>query len=299
MKKFHLLIISGLSGSGKSTAIHALEDAGFFCVDNMPVLLLPRFLELRSGSGSEIQKLAFGMDLREEDFLQHYRDVFASLKQAGYRLHILFLEAAEEVLIKRYSQTRRQHPIGHSKGLRESIRFERKQLEGLKQIADQLIDTSAMTVHQLKEWILNHTSRHIRSGSMRINVLSFGFKYGVPAEADIMLDVRFIPNPYFIPELQPLSGTDPRVQQFVLKWPETAAFLARVFGLLDFLLPQYQKEGKAYLTLAFGCTGGRHRSVTVAEKVFDYLQDPGREVILTHRDMDLVSKDREIRNQTA
>ncbi len=134
---------------------------------------------------------------------------------------------------------------------------------------------------------------------MRINVLSFGFKYGVPAEADIMLDVRFIPNPYFIPELQPLSGTDPRVQQFVLKWPETAAFLARVFGLLDFLLPHYQKEGKAYLTLAFGCTGGRHRSVTVAEKVFDYLQDPGREVILTHRDMDLVSKDREIRNQTA
>lgn len=299
MKKFNLLIISGLSGSGKSTAIHALEDVGFFCVDNMPVLLLPRFLELRSGSASEVQKLAFGMDLREKGFLQHYQEVFSSLKKEGYHLEILFLEADEEVLIKRYSQTRRQHPIGHGKGLRDSIRSEHKQLDGLKQIADQVIDTSEMTVHQLKKWVLNHTSRHIHPRGMRINVLSFGFKYGVPAEADVMLDVRFIPNPYFIPELNALSGTDPRVQQFVLKWPETDAFLDRVFGLLDFLIPLYRKEGKAYLTLAFGCTGGRHRSVTVAEKVFEHLRTPDREAVLTHRDMDLASKEREAQSQTA
>lgn len=299
MKKFNLLIISGLSGSGKSTAIHALEDVGFFCVDNMPVLLLPRFLELRSGSASEVQKLAFGMDLREKGFLQHYQEVFSSLKKEGYHLEILFLEADEEVLIKRYSQTRRQHPIGHGKGLRDSIRSEHKQLDGLKQIADQVIDTSGMTVHQLKKWVLNHTSRHIHPRGMRINVLSFGFKYGVPAEADVILDVRFIPNPYFIPELNALSGTDPRVQQFVLKWPETDAFLDRVFGLLDFLIPLYQKEGKAYLTLAFGCTGGRHRSVTVAEKVFEHLRTPDREAVLTHRDMDLASKEREAQSQTA
>lgn len=291
MKDFHLLIISGLSGSGKSTAIHALEDAGFFCVDNMPVLLLPKFLELSSGSASEVQKLAFGMDLREKHFLQHHQDIFGALKQAGYHLEILFLEAGTEVLLKRYSQTRRQHPVARGEGLRESIHYERRQLEGLKHIADRVIDTSDLTVHQLKNLIVQHASRYTKPGAMRINVISFGFKYGVPAEADVMLDVRFIPNPYFIPELRRLSGKDPRAQQFVLKWPETTSFLERIFDLLDFLIPHYQREGKAYLTLAFGCTGGRHRSVTVAEKVFERLGGMDCEVVLNHRDLDLAQEE--------
>jgi UPF0042 nucleotide-binding protein len=283
-----IIIITGLSGSGKSTAIDAFEDAGYFCVDNMPVLLLPKFLELRSGSVSEVQKLALGMDLREKEFTERYGEVFDRLRKEGYQLEIVFLEASEEVLLKRYSQTRRQHPVSKEGRLLQSIRAEKTQLNGLKQIADNIIDTSNYTVHQLKEFIIQYAYRGKNAEKMRITVLSFGFKYGIPLDTDLLIDVRFIPNPYFIPELKKLDGKDERVQQFVKKWQETDRFLKKYFALLEYLLPLYEKEGKSYLTVSVGCTGGRHRSVTIAEEIFDHLKRQRKEMTIIHRDIDRV-----------
>jgi UPF0042 nucleotide-binding protein len=289
MKNLNIIIITGLSGSGKSTAINALEDAGYFCVDNLPVLLLPKFLELRSGSVSEVQKLAFGMDLRQKEFVKNYREVFFTLRKEGYHFVMLFLESSEEVLLKRFSETRRQHPVSGGKNLLDSIRSEKGQLSGLKEIADKIIDTSSLTVHQLKDVILQQVEQGVKSERMRVAVLSFGFKYGVPLEADLMIDVRFIPNPYFIPELKKLDGKDDRVRRFVMKWRETREFLEKYVSLLDYLIPFYEKEGKSYLTIAVGCTGGRHRSVTVAEEIFEHLKSQKGEILLQHRDMGLTA----------
>ncbi|MDQ1334378.1 MAG: Nucleotide-binding protein [Thermodesulfobacteriota bacterium] len=289
MKNLNIIIITGLSGSGRNTAINALEDAGYFCVDNLPVLLLPKFLELRSGSVSEVQKLAFGMDLRQKEFVRNYREVFSMLRREGYRFTMLFLESSEEVLVKRFSETRRQHPISDGRNLLESIRSEKEQLRGLKEIADKIIDTSNLTVHQLKEVILQQVEEGVESERMRVSVVSFGFKYGIPLEADLMMDVRFIPNPYFIPELKKLDGTDERVQQFVVKWPETQVFMEKYLGLLDYLLPLYEREGKSYLMIAVGCTGGRHRSVTIAQEIFAHLKTRKDRVLLQHRDIELTA----------
>lgn len=287
MKHVNMVIITGLSGSGKSVAIRALEDEGYFCVDNMPVLLLPKFLELRSEGVSEIQKLAFGMDLRQKEFVKNYQEIFHVLRKDGHHFIVLFLECSEEVLLKRYSETRRQHPIAGGADLIDRIRSEKDQLKGLKEMADQIIDTSRLTVHQLKDAIIQHALQGVKTERMRITVLSFGFKYGVPLEADLMIDVRFIPNPYFIPELKKLDGMDERVQQFVVKWTETQVFMEKYLRLLDYLLPLYEKEGKSYLMIAVGCTGGRHRSVTIAQKIYESLKGEKREVTLKHRDMDL------------
>lgn len=287
MKNLNIVIITGLSGSGKSMAIDALEDVGYFCVDNLPVLLLPKFLELHSGGVSEIQKLAFGMDLRQKEFVKNYQEIFHLLRKEGYRFVVLFLECTEEVLLKRYSETRRQHPIANGANLVDRIRSEKRQLKGLKEMADKIIDTSNLTVHQLKDVIIQHALQGVKTERMRISVLSFGFKYGVPLEADLLIDVRFIPNPYFMPELKKLDGKDERVQQFVTKWTETREFFEKYFALLEYLLPLYEREGKSYLTIAVGCTGGRHRSVTVAEKIFEHLKEEKRGLTLKHRDIDL------------
>ncbi len=287
MKNLNIVIITGLSGSGKSMAIDALEDVGYFCVDNLPVLLLPKFLELHSGGVSEIQKLAFGMDLRQKEFVKNYQEIFHLLRKEGYRFVVLFLECSEEVLLKRYSETRRQHPIANGANLVDRIRSEKRQLKGLEEMADKIIDTSNLTVHQLKDVIIQHALQGVKTERMRISVLSFGFKYGVPLEADLLIDVRFIPNPYFIPELKKLDGKDDRVQQFVTKWTETREFFEKYFALLEYLLPLYEREGKSYLTIAVGCTGGRHRSVTVAEKIFEHLREEKRELTLKHRDIEL------------
>ena len=289
MKNLDIVIITGLSGSGKSTAIDALEDAGYFCVDNMPVLLLSKFLEFQVGSASEVQKLALGMDLREKEFVKRYKEVLGQLQEGGYRFEILFLEASEDVLMKRYSQTRRQHPLSKGGRLLESVKEEKEELKGLREIADKIIDTSNLTVHQLKDIVIQHAYRGVKAERMRIAVLSFGFKYGIPLETDLLIDVRFIPNPYFIPELKELDGKHEQVRQFVKKWPETHIFLAKYFALLEYLLPLYEKEGKSYLTIAVGCTGGRHRSVIIAEEIFGRLRHHKREVALTHRDIELVS----------
>ena len=283
----NVVIITGLSGSGKSVAIHALEDEGYFCVDNMPVLLLPKFLELRSQGVSEIQKLAFGLDLRQKEFVKNYQEIFDILRKDGYRVIVIFLECSEDVLLKRYSETRRQHPIAQGTDLLDRILSEKEQLKGLKETADHVIDTSRLTVHQLKDAIVQHALQGLKTDRMHITVLSFGFKYGVPLEADLMIDVRFIPNPYFLPELKKLDGTDERVEQFVVKWTETRVFMEKFLGMLDYLLPLYDREGKSYLTIAVGCTGGRHRSVTIAQKIFDALKEKKHKVSLKHRDMDL------------
>jgi UPF0042 nucleotide-binding protein len=287
MKNLNMIIITGLSGSGKSTAIDALEDAGYFCVDNMPVVLLPKFLELRSGSFSEVQKLAFGMDLREKEFVKEYQAIFNQLREEGYRLEVIFLESSEDVLLKRYSQTRRQHPARQGRNLLESIRAEKEQLKDLKEFADKIIDTSSLTVHQLKDVIIKHAEHGVKTERMRITVLSFGFKYGVPLETDLLIDVRFIPNPYFIPEFKNLDGKDDKVKEFVKKWPETIGFFQKYFQLLEYLIPLYEKEGKSYLTISVGCTGGRHRSVSIAEEISAHLKNLNRQVSLSHRDIEL------------
>lgn len=287
MKKIKLIIITGLSGSGKSTAISAFEDAGFYCVDNMPVALLPKFLELPIESNSEITGLAFVMDLREKSFLYRYSLVFDSLKKKGYQFKILFLEADEETLLKRYSQTRRHHPLSQDKSLLEGIRIEQEQLKELKITADKIIDTSRYTVHDLKSVINNIAQQNKNFAPMRINILSFGFKYGTPHDASLIMDVRFLANPYFVPELKDFNGKSREIKNYVLNNNETRRFLKKYLDLLDYLIPLYEKEGKAYLTIAVGCTGGRHRSVTIAEALFDHIKKPGSQIMVTHRDIDL------------
>lgn len=289
MKHLDLIIITGLSGSGKSTAINALEDAGYFCVDNMPVSLMPKFLELRSGSASEVQKIALGMDLRQGDFVEEFQRTFEHVRSEGYRPRILFLDASEEILLKRYSETRRHHPVAPEGHLLQGIRLEREKLQALKSMAERVINSSHFTVHELKEQVIQYAFRSLPVERMHIALLSFGFKYGVPQESDLLADVRFIPNPYFIPELKKLDGRDERVRAFVLKWPETHAFLDRYGALLEYLIPLYEKEGKSYLTVAIGCTGGRHRSITVASELAGRLKRFREGVGLTHRDLELAA----------
>ncbi len=287
MKQGKIIIISGLSGSGKSTAIKALEDVGFFCVDNLPVVLLPKFLELRTGSNSEISKLALVMDIREKGFLSTYSDILDRLCKQGYRFEILFLEASEEILLRRYSQTRMQHPLARGKSLLEAIRNEGEQLKGLKRIADKVIDTSHYNVHELKAVILGHVLKVVHTGHVEVHVLSFGYKYGIPHDADLVIDVRFLPNPYFVPRLRGLDGMAPEVQAYVKGWDETQIFLKKYLDLLDYLVPLYEKEGKSYLTIAVGCTGGRHRSIVIADKIFQHLKKKTDRINLVHRDIEL------------
>ena len=287
MKNKKIIIITGLSGSGKSTAIDALEDAGFFCIDNLPVILLPKFLELRAETGSEITKLALVMDLREEEFIQRYPDIFTKLRQQGYLFEILFLEASTEALLRRYSQTRRKHPLSEAKNLLEGIQAERKELKDLREIADLIIDTSNYNVHELKEIILNHVLKAVPAKRMKIYLLSFGFKYGIPHDADLVIDVRFLPNPHFVQELRNLDGTSPKVKEFMDRWKETHIFLEKYLDLLNYLIPHYEKEGKSSLTIAVGCTAGTHRSVSIADAIYRELKKTTNLITLTHRDIEL------------
>ena len=285
MKNHKIFILTGLSGSGKSTAVAAFEDAGFYCVDNMPVDLLPKFLELPIESESEITGLALVMDLREKGFLSKYKEVFDSLRQKGHNFEILFLEADEQILLQRYSQTRRQHPISQGKGVLDSIRAEKLMLKDLKKAADSVINTSHYNVHELKSIILNIAQKVIELAPMYIKIVSFGFKYGIPHDADLIIDVRFLPNPYFVPDLKALDGETPEVKKYVLDNKETRIFLDKYLDLLDYLIPLYEKEGKAYLTLAIGCTGGRHRSVVIARELYEHIRASKLQIEMNHRDI--------------
>ena len=286
MKRLPIIIITGLAGSGKSTAMAALEDAGFYCVDNMPVALLPKFLQLPIESDTEIAGFALVMDLREKGFLSKYSKIFASLKKKGYPFEILFLEAKEDVLVQRYSATRRQHPLSQGKSLLEGIRAERQQLEDLRAVSDKIIDTSNYNVHELKSKISEVARKSKKIGAMQIQIVSFGFKYGVPLHADLIIDVRFLINPYFVAELKHLDGKNAKIKNFILNNEDTRTFLNKYLDLLDYLIPMYEKEGKAYLTVAIGCTGGRHRSVTIARTIFDHIRKTRNQTEIVHRDID-------------
>jgi len=286
-KPIKITIITGLSGSGKTTAINALEDAGFFCIDNLPVILLPRFLKLKSKANSEVTKLALVMDLREREFLQQYPEIFQDLSDEGYLFEIIFLEASTETLLRRYSQTRRKHPLSEGKSVLEGIGAERDALRDLRDLADLVIDTSNYNVHQLKEIILTHALKEVPGKRMKIYILSFGYKYGIPYDADIVIDVRCLPNPNFVEELKDLNGTSREVKEYMDSQEETQHFLKKYLDLLLFLIPLYEREGKSSLTIAVGCTAGRHRSVSIAETIFNELKKANNIITVTHRDIGL------------
>jgi UPF0042 nucleotide-binding protein len=281
----NIIIVTGLSGSGKSTAIAALEDAGYYCVDNMPVVLLPDFLKLPIEGGTEFAGCGFVMDVREHGFLAKYAGVIDALKKSGCKIEMIFLEADEKTLLQRYKQTRRHHPLSAGKSLLESIRAEIHLLSDLRRSADRVINTSSFNVHELKSLVLGIVQDCTALTPMAIQVLSFGYKFGIPLDADLITDVRFLSNPYFVPHLKDLDGEAEPIEDFVLKNPETILFLQKYTDLLDFLLPLYEREGKAYLTIAVGCTGGRHRSVVIAKAVGKHLRRRYRQVVITHRDI--------------
>jgi UPF0042 nucleotide-binding protein len=285
LKNLRIVIITGLSGSGKSTVSRAMEDMGFFCVDNLPIALLPKLFELRSASLGEHSKIALVMDLREKDFLKTYPEVFTWLRNEGFQLEILFLEASDEVLVRRYSQTRRTHPLAEGCGVLEGIRREREMLANLRLMATIVIDTSMYNVHQLQGAIRDLFGQRPPGRRMSLTFLSFGYSHGIPQEADLVIDARFLPNPYFVEELKDLPGTDARIRDYLFGFEETHDFVNRFQGLLEYLLPFYEREGKAYLTVAIGCTGGKHRSVAIAQKMGSIFAErfPIR---LRHRDIE-------------
>ena len=276
-----ILFVTGVSGSGKGTAVRALEDAGYFCIDNLPVPVVPRLLEL-FGQASGMRRLALGVDARERSFLAQAPSIVADARAL---VKLLFLDASDEAVLRRFSETRRRHPLAPDGSVLEGLRVERELLSDLRAAADELIDTSHTTVHELKALVLE------RSGSeeaqrLGLSIMSFGYRYGLPPQADLVLDVRFLPNPYFVPELRDHPGTAEPVSRWVLERPPAGEFLGRIRSLLVHLLPQYRAEGKAYLTVALGCTGGRHRSVAMAEARGAALAEEGHRCRVGHRDVD-------------
>lgn len=279
-QKRHIVIITGLSGSGKSVALRALEDAGYFCVDNFPLTLLPHFLKLLP-EGSEIQRIGIGVDVREMDFLKEVKAIISSLKKDVF-IEIIFLEADPEVIKRRYRETRRPHPLGDD--LDRAIEKERESLLVLRDMADRIQDTSNMTPHDLRHWILANYSREEYKGPV-VTLLSFGYKYGVPQNIDILFDVRFLPNPYFIPELSDKNGLHDEVKDFVLKSHEAIELLQRLRNLLEYLIPQFIKEGKRYIVIAVGCTGGKHRSPAIVEELKKDIERFPVKVSVIHREL--------------
>ncbi len=285
MKNLRVVIITGISGSGKSTALRALEDVGFFCVDNLPVILLPKFLAITLASSPEIKRVALVMDLRQRSFLDKYSRIFASLKKKGYKIEILFLESSDESLVHRFSETRRVHPLLERGIIMEGISLEREKLSSLKKMADKVIDTTSFNVHQLKDIVQRSFSVFSKNKRMVINVQSFGYRYGLPVDADLVFDVRFLPNPYFIEKLKDFDGNNRDVQNYVLRNRESKQFLEKIKDLMNLLTPLYEKEGKVLLNIAIGCTGGKHRSVVMANKMSAFFTSLKYHVNVNHRDV--------------
>jgi RNase adapter protein RapZ len=285
MKQPRVVIITGLSGSGKSTALRALEDIGFFCVDNLPVVLLPKFLEIQSDPAKEITQVAMVMDLRERGFPEKHARIFTRLKERGYRIEVLFFDASDEAILHRFSETRRSHPLAPRGSLTEGISLEREELASLRRMADKVIDTTSCNVHQLKDIVQRYFLGKKPGKRLVIHVTSFGYRYGLPADADMVLDVRFLPNPHFLDELRSRDGHDPGVRDYVLKSEGGKIFIGKLFDLMAFLIPLYEKEGKSRFNIALGCTGGRHRSVVMANHLGAYLEGKGYFVNIAHRDI--------------
>lgn len=284
-KNVRLVVISGLSGSGKSYVIKYFEDLGFFCIDNLPPPLLPKFVELCNQSRSNITKAALGIDIRERDFLGHFLNIFDQLREEGYQLELLFLEANDEVLIRRFSETRRPHPLARDGSIVDGIRLERQKMSELRKRADKILDTSNYHVHQLKEVITQYYLEQGENRHLNISLISFGYKFGIPYDLDLLFDVRFLANPNFERDLKALTGEHPRVQNYITAQPEAKVFLEKLYSFLDFLVPLYEKEGKSYLTIGIGCTGGRHRSVSIVNFLREHLQGKGLQVHCRHRDL--------------
>jgi UPF0042 nucleotide-binding protein len=280
------VVITGLSGAGKSYAIKCFEDMGFFCVDNLPTTLIPTFADLVARSNHTITRVALGVDVREGEYLTHLLDTLGELRGRGHAVEVLFLEASEEALVRRYRETRRRHPLALDGNVVDGIRAERKALSTMREVADRIVDTSALTVHQLKDLLIEAYVAPERRTGLTISLVSFGFKHGVPFDADLVFDVRFLANPHFVEHLRPLDGRDERVREFILKHEESREMLRHLQEFLGFVLPAYQREGKAYLTVAIGCTGGRHRSVALVEELKGFLDGLGLAANVIHRDMD-------------
>ena len=285
VKQKNIIIITGCSGSGKTTALGTFQDAGFYCVDNMPASQVAAFLKKDRANSENIAGWAFVMDLRDRNLLVAYPTLRDHLHRNGYKVTIVFLDADEQVLIRRFSQTRRRHPLASGGSLVTTIRNEKTMMGPLRNEADHILDTTHYSVHELKFAILNIAQKHKTISGMAVNVVSFGFKHGIPPDADLIVDVRFLSNPYFVPELKTLNGESAAVQEFVLNDPETNVFLQKYLDLIDYLIPRYEKEGKAYLTIAIGCTGGMHRSVVIAQKVYEHILSRQSTVGLIHRDI--------------
>jgi UPF0042 nucleotide-binding protein len=277
------LIITGISGSGKTAVSHFLEDLGYYCVDNLPAKLIPSFVDLWLGRQGEIQRVALVMDMREPGFLT---DLPAALDQVKKKVrpHLIFLDASDETLLKRFSESRRPHPVTRRRSVIEAIRLERRRLAPIKNMADEVFDTSSTNVSQLKELLTRRLVKG-RKPTLQVVVVSFGYKHGVPLDADLIFDTRFLPNPFYVDTLRNRTGKSRQVREYVLRSPETLEFLSRLHGFLDYLLPKFIAEGKSYLTVAIGCTGGRHRSVVLAEELGGYLRKARYDIKVFHRDM--------------
>ena len=280
-----IVLVSGLSGSGKSTAMSALEDLAFYCVDNLPVQLIEQFLGLCRKTTPPIEKIALAVDAREALFLRDLQAVVGALRESGAGVDLIFLDCANEVLVKRYRETRRVHPLAPGGPVEAGVEKERRLLEHVMALSDHVIDTSAMNVHQLRADVVARATGEARATV--VNVVSFGFRHPTPLNAELLFDVRFLPNPFFEEHLRELSGNDAEVAEYVLKHPRGAALVDRLLDLLDFLLPLYDAEGKAYLTVGIGCTGGRHRSVAIANALALELRNAGRDVNVEHRDVEM------------
>ncbi len=285
MKELGIIIISGLSGSGKSTALRTLEDLGFYCVDNLPIILLPQFIDLCHSSSDDISRIALGVDIRERTFLQEYGPTIKKIRNQGYKTELMFLECSNNTLIQRFSETRRQHPLSEDGSVLPGIKRERVMLEEMKSEADRIIDTSEMNVHQLRN-MFQECFVDITKSNMVITFMSFGFKFGIPHDIDILFDVRFLPNPYFVRELKNLTGLDKKVSDYVFSRTDGKTFIEKLKDFIIFQIPLFEREGKSYLTVAIGCTGGRHRSVALANYLQQCVASERSRIHVIHRDIE-------------
>jgi len=285
MSGLKLVVISGLSGSGKSHALKCFEDVGYFCIDNLPPALLPTFVELCHQQGGEIKNVALGIDVRERVFFADLVGVLDRVRAMGHSVELIFFEAREEVLVRRFSESRRPHPLLPELPVLEGVRVEKERLAELRRHADRIVDTSDLTVHELRGLLTRQFGQERSAQRLTISLITFGYKFGVPYDIDLLFDVRFLRNPFFVPELKPLTGEDPRVRNYVLADSEAIAFIGQLEQLFKFLIPLYERERRSYLNVAIGCTGGRHRSVSIAKRLQESFAASGYQVTLVHRDM--------------
>ena len=285
MPGLKLVVITGLSGAGKSHALKCFEDVGYFCVDNLPPALLPTFVELCHQQGGEIKNVALGIDIRERVFFADLTGILQRIKELGHSVELLFLEARDAVLVRRFSESRRPHPLLPELPVLEGVRFERERLAEIRSHADRIIDTSNLSVHDLRDLLSRHFSEEQAARRLTISIITFGYKFGVPYDIDMLFDVRFLRNPYFVPDLKPLTGEDPRVRSYVLDDPDAKLFLDRLENFFMFLIPLFERERRSYLNVGIGCTGGRHRSVVIAKRLQERFSSAGYHVTLSHRDL--------------